>query len=102
MKVKYLLPFTLALLLCAPKGYAETEARRLPPDVAHFIENRDLCEHFLGEAGDNPPEREKQVDENANRYCAGTHKKLAGLKKKYLNNKDVTDALSGYDEKLGE
>jgi hypothetical protein len=72
----------------------------LPPDVTKFIDHRNLCDHFRGEAGDNTPARESEIDKNIDRYCTGTDRKLAKLKKKYHDNKDVMAALSQFAKKI--
>jgi hypothetical protein len=81
---------------------------RLPPDVQSFIEQRDICDHFRGEpydgpaAGDTAEQRQRRefVIASQQKYCKGTDKRLAELKRKYRDDSQVLDRLNGYDEQV--
>jgi hypothetical protein len=73
----------------------------LPSDVATFIEDRGMCESLAGEFPD--PKQREQFDaflRKMERYCSGTDRKLADLKKKYRGNKAVLRRLNEYDPRL--
>jgi hypothetical protein len=74
----------------------------LPPEVAAFVADRDVCEHFRGEPieGDFPEQiaRRAFVQESLEIHCAGTDRRLAALKKRYAGNAAVMSALGGYEQ----
>ena len=90
----------LCLMSVVPSGYAADKktSSGLPPDVANFMERRDLCDHFRGEDPYNE-ERRKFLEENLKKYCTGTDKELASLKAKH-NNAAVLKALANYEERI--
>lgn len=74
---------------------------RLPDDVERFLEQRDTCEHFRGEIPElEEAERMKDVGLQLDKYCRGTDKRLARLKKKYGRNAAVLKRLDGYEAKI--
>jgi len=68
----------------------------LPADVSAFIENRDLCDHFRGEAPYDE-ERRQFIENSITELCTGTDAWLAALKLKYFGNALVQSALAGYE-----
>jgi hypothetical protein len=83
----------------------ETRAEeKAPIEVRHFIEEREICEHFLDEPyeGDTPEliERREFIQESIEIYCAGTDRRLAALRKRYKNNPAVIKRLNRYEEKI--
>lgn len=73
-------------------------AERLPDDVRRFIERREGCDHFRGELPDSPDQqRMKEVNRELQRLCAGSDRKLAQLKKKYVGNPSVLIRLNEFD-----
>ena len=93
--------FLLCLLGFVPNGHAAGTATtpRLSLDVEKFKQRRDLCDHFRGEDSYNE-ERRKFLEENLKKYCVGTDRELALLKKKYKNSEVVLKALSDYEVKI--
>ena len=79
-----------------------TQTVALPPEVAAFVAERDVCEHFRGEPieGDFPEQiaRRAFVQESFEIYCAGTDRRLAALKKRYAGNSVVMSALGDYEQ----
>jgi hypothetical protein len=69
---------------------------RFPDDVTRFIERRDACDHFRGEAPYDAARR-KFLEEQALRFCPGTDAQLAELKKKYRSDKAITTKLDEYE-----
>ena len=72
---------------------------RLPEDVARFIERRDECDHFRGEAAYDAKRREF-LEQQTRELCVGTDKQLADLKKKYGGNKAVMTKLDDYEAQI--
>jgi hypothetical protein len=69
-----------------------------PRDVRTFVERRDTCDHWRGEAGDynGDTEREREVNEGVAKFCTGTDKELAILRLKYIDDQQVIQILSKY------
>jgi len=76
-------------------------AEKLPREVQKFVEQRDSCEHFRGEVPD-PEERERmrEVSLQIEKFCRGTDKKLASLKKKYRSSVVVQRRLAKYEPQI--
>jgi len=97
----------LWLLLCALSPAARAE-NPLPPDVQAFVEQRDICDHFRGEPyegpsdGETPAQTERRafVIASQQKYCSGTDKRLAELKRKYRDDSKVLDRLNRYEERI--
>lgn len=88
----------LAFLTATQSSCAHGAQHELPRDVAKFIENRDLCDHFRGELPDpSETERLKEVIESANKYCGGTDRQLLKLKKKHENDPKVMAKLNAFE-----
>ncbi|RYI22550.1 MAG: hypothetical protein EON48_08000 [Acetobacteraceae bacterium] len=88
-----LLPcLAFALLLAAPG----VEASRLPPDVMAYAARHDRCDHWRGEASDDPG-RAAEVRRAVTRECRGSDAALARLLRRYARNKAVTKHLESYD-----
>ncbi|HMN15792.1 MAG TPA: hypothetical protein PKD55_26035 [Bellilinea sp.] len=73
----------------------------LPPEVASYITDRELCEHFRQEPADaGTPEQDKRrefVRESIEIYCPGTDRRLAALKRRYASNAAVMSRLAKYE-----
>lgn len=76
----------------------------LPPEVAAFTKDRDVCDHFRGEPfeGNSPEqiERREFIFESLEIYCPGSDRRLAALKKRYKINAEVMKRLNDYEEKI--
>ena len=83
-------------LACAPVFAAPA----LPDEIKTFIEQRESCEHFLGEEGYDQ-ERKNLLGTQTTKYCAGTDERLAQLRAKYSKNPAASKALKHFDSKLG-
>jgi hypothetical protein len=82
-------------LLCACAGAPAT------PDLATFLQRRDLCEHFRGEFADPPdPERQREIDHGLAQYCTGTDAQLAQLKQRYRDDPAITKQLAAFEPKV--
>jgi hypothetical protein len=90
----------IALFAFVPSyAVASDQADEWPADVAAFIEQRDLCDHFRGE-DPYDEERKKFLEKNIIELCTGTDSKLANLKEKYRGNSTVIERLSLYEEDI--
>ena len=71
----------------------------LPPDIRAFQKDRQSCEHFMGEEPYDA-ERQQFIGAALKRYCGGTDRRLAALKRKYAGDQAVLKALSIYAVKI--
>ena len=81
---------------------ASLAAEAYPLDVAQFIERRELCEHFRQEPwpeGESVEEMKRRefIASQFERYCKGSDQAIRDLKKKYANNRAVTNRLEKYE-----
>lgn len=92
------------VFLAATLVFCSAHAQKLPEEVARFLEERKLCEHFLGEPveGRTAEQRERRdfVADGIDIYCAGTDKRLAALKRRYAANRPAMAALRPLEEKI--
>lgn len=92
--------FILALLTFSGAVMAAGNAT-LPPEVEAYIKERELCEHFRQEPFEgNTPEQIKRrefLQESIELHCAGTDRRLAALKKRYIGNRAVRLRLEQYE-----
>ena len=71
------------------------------PDLATFLQRRDLCEHFRGEFADPPdPDRQREIDRGLAEYCTGTDAQLAALKKRYRDDPAVMKKLEALEPRI--
>lgn len=69
----------------------------LPIDINEYINLAENCEHFAGEWDNTlPEENKKMIEKSIAQYCGKAKKDLPELRKKYQNNKDITEILSSY------
>ena len=64
--------------------------------MTRFIERREACDHFRGEAPYDA-ERREFLEQQTQKYCAGTDKRLAELKKKYQGETALTTKPEAYE-----
>lgn len=86
----------LTLLLC---GGWPVQAVEHPVDLRQFLERREECDHWRGEAAYDK-ERQRDLDRAVCRTCAGTDAELARLKKKYRANPGVMDVLDELEDRI--
>ena len=91
-------------LFCMSVSLATRAQEKVPVEVSHFIEERDICEHFLDEPYDGNTrdlmERREFIQESIEIYCAGTDRRLAALRKRYKNNPEVIKRLKRYEDRI--
>ena len=92
---------TLWLFLASSSAALAAGPSALPPEVASYIEDRKLCEHFRQEPfeGSTPEQikRREFLQESIEIHCAGTDRQLAALKKRYIGNSAVLSRLKQYE-----
>jgi hypothetical protein len=86
----------LSLSLLAQSWALAEPQQALPPDVARFVERRDLCDHFRGEEPYDA-ERREFLEKRMRQHCTGTDAQLAALKKKYKNRPRIVTKLNEYE-----
>jgi hypothetical protein len=90
---------TLVVLLAISGAAQAADTSALPPEVKSHIEDRELCEHFRQKPfeGSTPEqvERREFLQESVEIHCAGTDRRLAALKKRYIGNRAVLSRLDG-------
>ena len=90
-----------AALLAITGAVHAADAPALPPEVVTYIEDREMCEHFRQEPaeGRSPEqvERRKFVQESIEIHCAGTDRRLAALKARYVGDQEVLRRLAAYE-----
>ena len=83
----------LALLLGLPLLAGAQE--KLPADVAKFVDNADMCEHFAGEWDENDKARQREINNAIDQSCGAAQQQLKRLNLKYAKQpaiKKVIDA----------
>lgn len=70
-----------------------------PDDVVRFVERRETCDHFRGEEPYDAARREF-LAQQTQKFCVGTDRQLADLKKKYRGNTSVTTKLEQYEAEI--
>src|SRR3546814_16281981 len=80
------------LFVVACSGSTE---RLLPADAQAFVEQRNLCDHFRGEAPYDE-QRQQFLEQNIAALCTGSDARLAALRHKYLDHEAVQAVLLQY------
>ncbi|MBW3500608.1 hypothetical protein [Janthinobacterium sp. NKUCC08_JDC] len=68
---------------------------KLPQDVARFVENAQMCEHFAGEWDDNDKARQREIIAAVDDACGQAQRQWKRLSAKYAGQpaiKKVIDA----------
>ncbi|WP_426173914.1 hypothetical protein [Massilia sp. TWR1-2-2] len=92
----------MALSLCFMCLVEPVVARtELPNDVARFIAKRESCDHFRGEIpspGDKI--KMKELNRMIQKWCSGTDRTLAQLKRKYAEDEAVLNQLGEFEPNI--
>ena len=70
-----------ALLCCLP--LLATAEEKLPRDVAQFIEQAQMCEHFAGEWDDHDKARQREITQAVASSCGQAQRQWKRLSAKY-------------------
>jgi len=103
-----ILPLLLALIAVGCAGRAPIEANEsllqtgfpgIPADAAQVAERLSGCNHFAGETGDNPPEREQEIATAIEELrCESVDQDVTAISAKYSGNAKVLEALAAADQ----
>ena len=85
----------LALLFsCLPLLAGAQE--KLPKDVAQFVDNADMCEHFAGEWDDNDKARQREITQAIEQSCGAAQQQLKLLRVKYAKQPAIKKAIAAH------
>ena len=90
------------VLCCLPLLCPAQE--KLPQDVAQFIEQAQMCEHFAGEWDDNDKARQREIIAAVNDACGQAQRQWKRLSAKYAGqpklqkiiDEQANDAVRSY------
>ena len=101
-----LLSLILLVAGCARMPAIDSEETRLvkgfsvlPEDARQVVERQAECNHWAGETGDNPPEREQEIHEAVTKLrCDRIEQDVAAIRSKYPGNELVEKALAAAED----
>ena len=71
----------------------------IPKDAATVAERLAGCQHFAGEIGDNPPERELEIQSSMTElHCESIDQDVQAIRIKYSGSRRVQEALTSASE----
>jgi hypothetical protein len=71
----------------------------LPEDARQVVERQAECNHWAGETGDNPPEREQEIHVAVVKLrCDRIEQDVAAMRSKYAGNDQVEKALAAAED----
>lgn len=85
MKLLFALLLSLPLLAGAKQ--------KLPADVAKFINNAEMCEHFAGEWDDNDKARQREITQAVAQSCGQAQQQLKRLRVKYAKEPEIRKVI---------
>ena len=85
MKLVFALLLSLPLLAGAKQ--------KLPADVAKFIDNAEMCEHFAGEWDDNDKARQREITQAVAQSCGAAQQQLKRLRVKYAKEPEIRKVI---------
>lgn len=84
----------LALLLSLP--LLAGAKQKLPADVAKFIDNAEMCEHFAGEWDDNDKARQREITQAIEQSCGAAQQQLKRLRVKYAKEPEIRKVIDDH------
>lgn len=101
-----LLSLVLVIAGCAQRPVVGSEETRLvkgfptlPMDARQVVERQAECNHWAGEIGDNPPEREREIQAAVTKLrCDRIEQDVTAIRSKYRGNDQVERALAAAEE----
>ncbi len=85
----------LALLFsCLPLLAGAQE--KLPKDVAQFVENAQMCEHFSGEWDDNDKARQREITQAVASSCGQAQRQWKRLSAKYARQPKLQKIIADH------
>ena len=87
--MKLVLAFMLG---CLPMLAGAQE--KLPRDVARFVENAEMCEHFAGEWDDHDKARQREITQAIEQSCGQAQKQWKRLSAKYAGQPAIKKVIA--------
>jgi len=87
--MKLVLAFMLG---CLPMLAGAQE--KLPRDVARFVENAEMCEHFAGEWDDNDKARQREITQAIEQSCGQAQRQWKRLSTKYAGQPAIKKVIA--------
>ncbi|MDN2713232.1 hypothetical protein O0880_27815 [Janthinobacterium sp. SUN118] len=81
-----------AALCCLP--LLVTAQDKLPRDVAQFIENAQMCEHFAGEWDDHDKARQREITQAVASSCGQAQRQWKRLSAKYARQPKLQQVIA--------
>ena len=79
------------LLCCLP--LLATAQEKLPRDVAQFIEQAQMCEHFAGEWDDHDKARQREITQAIEQSCGQAQRQWKRLSTKYAGQQAIKKVI---------
>ncbi|MDN2699777.1 hypothetical protein O0882_26015 [Janthinobacterium sp. SUN073] len=86
--MKLVLAFMLG---CLPMLAGAQE--KLPRDVARFVENAEMCQHFAGEWDDNDKARQREITQAIEQSCGLAQRQWKRLAAKYAGQPAIKKVI---------
>ncbi|MGK5060257.1 hypothetical protein ACQ4WY_25305 [Janthinobacterium sp. LB2P49] len=67
---------------------------KLPKDVAQFVENAQMCEHFAGEWDDNDKARQREITQAVASSCGQAQRQWKRLSAKYARQPKLQKVIA--------
>jgi len=67
---------------------------KLPQDVAKFVENAQMCEHFAGEWDDNDKARQREITQAVASSCGQAQRQWKRLRVKYAKQPKLQKVIA--------
>jgi hypothetical protein len=87
MKLLLVLLFSFLPLLAGAQ-------EKLPQDVAKFVENAQMCEHFAGEWDDNDKARQREITQAVASSCGQAQRQWKRLRVKYAGQPKLQKVIA--------
>ena len=67
---------------------------KLPRDVARFVENAEMCQHFAGEWDDNDKARQREITQAIEQSCGQAQRQWKRLSAKYAGQPKLQKVIA--------
>ncbi|MBE3027762.1 hypothetical protein [Janthinobacterium sp. GW458P] len=67
---------------------------KMPQDVARFVENAQMCEHFAGEWDENDKARQREITQAIEQSCGAAQRQLKRLRVKYAKQPKLQKVIA--------
>ena len=69
---------------------------KLPKDVAQFVDNAQMCEHFAGEWDDNDKARQREITQAVASSCGQAQRQWKRLRVKYAGQPEIHKVIDAH------